>query len=545
MWILHILKVVFRSSRILSALTIALNLAAALIPMAQVMALAALIDAVVRIHTSGFPVSGIVWPLLAIISLLILNMFSEKINNFIKAGLINRLRIGYMPELTDKRAKLEYKYIENPDSLDLISRVLQKPEEWIYDSFSNLIKIASLFITIISLASVIIYYMWYIGLSIVIIAAPLMAVAVRGGKATYEANKKATKYVRKREYFSEILLGREAYLERFIFGYGPELTKTWRENFEIARGINFKTTAVWIVKSSVSGIFSVFIYAVIVCFLLYMAIHGTITIGIFMALVNAVYQLTRSMTFDLAWTMEALVKNREYIKETNTFLSMGETPGSIDKPSSTPLEFESLEFKNVSFKYPNTEAYILKGLSFTIDKGRHYSFVGVNGAGKSTIIKLIAGLYNDYEGEILLNGWPLKNYSYASLKSVCAVAFQDFCRYFISIRDNVALGNINSMENDDVNEEVFQALDILNMTGFVNGLPDGINTNLGKIKAGGIDVSGGEWQRFALARFCANPGTLRILDEPTAALDPVSESRFMRNSRNYQRIRLRCLSATV
>ncbi len=160
-------------------------------------------------------------------------------------------------------------------------------------------------------------------------------------------------------------------------------------------------------------------------------------------------------------------------------------------------------------------------MSFVIEEGRHYAFVGANGAGKTTITKLITGLYEDFEGEILINGKSIKTYRQDQLKAMCSVVYQDFARYCISFRDNILLGDINSFDNlDNMNKSI----ETVELQDVVGGLPLGISSNLGKIKNDGVDLSGGQWQRIAMARGIVSPASIRILDEPTAALDPISES---------------------
>lgn len=521
-WVGNVLSVFYQTGKWLLFLTIFLNVFFALIPMIQMIALADLIDSAMKMQQDGFLLSAVLPPVIVIVALLIVKNFSDKANSLISVRFINRLRIEYAMKLSEKHAKLEYKHLENPESLDLIARVMDSPEQKLYDCLTNLIGAVSLYITIFSLASTIIYYAWYIGLLLIMVAIPLMIVAVRGGRATYEANKIATKYKRKYQYYGQVLTSREASLERTLFGYGTKLNDTWKDNFELARKINFKTISKWIVKSSGYGIISTLILAIIIVCLIYMSINKIITVGIFIALVNAIYQLNGSMTYELSSRMESLVKNKEYINEVKTFLSKSEAGGATSKPQSPPLTFDSLQFKDVWFKYPGGDTYILKGMTFLLEKGKHYSFVGVNGAGKSTVIKLISGLYSEYEGEILLNGKPLRDYSQSELKSICAVAFQDFTRYFISIHDNIAIGNSNNMSNE---EEIQNAVAALHLGDVLDSLPQGIESNLGKLSQDGVDFSGGQWQKLALARFFVNPGTLRILDEPTAALDPVSESK--------------------
>jgi len=198
-------------------------------------------------------------------------------------------------------------------------------------------------------------------------------------------------------------------------------------------------------------------------------------------------------------------------------------------PPETDLEFFCLEFKNVSFKYPGTDTYILKNLNLHIKNGIHYAFVGKNGSGKTTIIKLITGLYSNYKGEILLNGKDLQLYSRAVLKGMFSGVYQDFARYAISAEDNITLGDINNILSPLTITKAKEAAASFDILDEILALPQGFKTPLGKIEEGGVDISGGQWQRIAMARSLVSPAPFRILDEPTAALDPISESRMYEN----------------
>jgi ATP-binding cassette subfamily B protein len=151
---------------------------------------------------------------------------------------------------------------------------------------------------------------------------------------------------------------------------------------------------------------------------------------------------------------------------------------------------------------------------------KHYAFVGINGAGKTTITKLLTGLYDNYTGDIFIDGRNLRDLKQAELKALFSIVYQDFAKYQISMIDSIGIGNIQGVSE----KEILNAVHILGLDEAASKLPEGLNTPLGKIKEKGIDLSGGEWQRVAIARTLVSRAPLHILDEPTAALDPVSES---------------------
>jgi ATP-binding cassette, subfamily B, bacterial len=261
----------------------------------------------------------------------------------------------------------------------------------------------------------------------------------------------------------------------------------------------------------------------------------TISVGLFISLVTAVFSMVQMMSWGLTNSVDQLARHREYLKDLTEFAALDELPGAELPHTTPPPVFESIVFRNVRFKYPGMDSYILDGLTLDIHAGRHYAFVGVNGAGKTTITKLLTGLYDGYEGEILLNRRPLSSYPQSDLKSFFSVVYQDFARYSIPFGDNIALGDVNGMQRDDAYSAVLPVVEQLGLREAVDNLPNGLASPLGKIRDDGQDLSGGQWQRVAMARSVISPAPLRILDEPTAAMDPIGESRLYEEFENISR----------
>ena len=177
-----------------------------------------------------------------------------------------------------------------------------------------------------------------------------------------------------------------------------------------------------------------------------------------------------------------------------------------------------IEFKNVSFKYPGSERYALRNLNFQIRLSEKVCIVGANGSGKTTFIKLLTKLYTPTEGEILLDGVNIKEYDYVSYQSLFAPVFQDFCKYNLPLSLNIALE-----ENYDKNR-LEDAIERSGLKPFVSSLAKGYDTSIGKrVDKSGVEPSGGEGQKMAIARAIYHDAPMYLLDEPTAALDPLAE----------------------
>ncbi|HPP36588.1 MAG TPA: ABC transporter ATP-binding protein, partial [Clostridiales bacterium] len=292
------------------------------------------------------------------------------------------------------------------------------------------------------------------------------------------------------------------------------------ERYEFARKFRMKVSVKNFIKQKMGGIITSILSTAVMFAMLPPVVQGKIDIGMFIGMMGGVFSLSGKLSWGVNWIIEDLARKREYLKDLTEFMKLEEHDDANTLPDRT-MTFRTIEFRNVSFRYPGTEKLILDNISFVIESGKHYAFVGVNGAGKTTVTKLITGLYSNYEGEILVDGRPLRSMSQAEIKGLSSVVYQDFAKYYISMYDNIALGCLNQ-EHDRADIE--NAAGLAGLSDTISRLPDGLDTPLGKIQEKGVDISGGEWQRVAIARGIASSAPLRILDEPTASLDPVSES---------------------
>lgn len=210
-----------------------------------------------------------------------------------------------------------------------------------------------------------------------------------------------------------------------------------------------------------------------------------------------------------------------YLQDFFDFLELKPLSGNHAGARKVPRPIrQGFEFQNVSFKYPGSDEWALRNLSFHLRAGEKLALVGENGAGKTTIVKLLAHLYEPDEGRILLDGIDLCDYDPADLRSQIGVIFQDYFRYMLTAAENISVGNIAERANRPLVEE--SAEKSLADT-VIATLPKKYEQMLGKRFAGGVELSGGQWQKVALARAYMRDAQLIILDEPTAALDARAE----------------------
>ncbi len=516
-----IIKIPFKFAPVQATLVALQKLLDGVVPTLQILATAKFLDTAISVFKKEEDTSDIIAPLIFVIILLAYKWISKQLSKFAEVQIKNKLRGEFRVNIVEKIATLRYGHIEKQESWDLISRVIKEPEVQCTKAYITSLDMATMILQILGILAVLFVQVWWSALLIVLISVPLFFIALKSGKESYEANREVEKNKRKVKYLEEVLNGREGVEERTLFGYSDKINSKWHKEYETARKKEFKVTLKWFINMKAGGVIIAILSVLIVLILIGPVTSGLLSVGMFMSIVNSVFNLIQYLAWSLPEYGDGLAKNKEYLIDLTNLVKLEGDEGYLLKPAMSSIKLESLEFRNVYFKYPGTENYILKDMSFVIEEGKHYAFVGTNGAGKTTITKLITGLYEDFEGEILINGKSIKSYGQDDLKAMSSVVYQDFARFFISFRDNILLGDINRFDDiDNMNE----AIETMELHEVACGLPAGINSNLGKIKNDGVDLSGGQWQRIAMARGIVSPASLRILDEPTAALDPISES---------------------
>jgi len=337
----------------------------------------------------------------------------------------------------------------------------------------------------------------------------------------YEKNFRQTPRKRIMDYLRQVAGGKEAAKELKLFNLSAWFTNRFRglsqeiyeENVELAN-----KKMLWgglLSLISTIGYYSAYVFAI------YEAISGRYpTIGVF-ALVTAAIQQAQSNFQQAFSTASGIADQALFLTDLIAFFEI--KPSVQDKPNALPAPRpirRGFEFRNVSFAYPGTERRVLKNFNFTIEPGQRIALIGENGQGKTTVVKLITRLYDPTEGQILLDGIDLRDYSLDDLHREMGVIFQDFMRYEMTVRENIGVGHVEVPHSEaDLETAAHKSL----ADEVVKKLPGGYDQMLGRRFVSGVDLSGGEWQRIALARAYLRDAQLLILDEPTAALDAKSE----------------------
>jgi ATP-binding cassette subfamily B protein len=255
-------------------------------------------------------------------------------------------------------------------------------------------------------------------------------------------------------------------------------------------------------------------------FILIQTVGALITVGTLTFLAGSFARM-RGLLQGIMGRFSKIAENALYLQDLFDFFAIQPIIEGERKGRKVPVPFrEGFVFENVSFRYPGSERWALRDLSFELRAGEKLALVGENGAGKTTLVKLLARLYEPQSGRILLDGVDIREYDPESLRAAIGVIFQDYQRFQLQVRENIAVGDIGQREDQPRIEDA--ALKSL-ADSVVKALPKGYEQMLGRRFAEGVELSGGQWQKIALARAYMRDAQLLILDEPTSALDARSE----------------------
>lgn len=429
-------------------------------------------------------------------------------------------------EVVKKRARLHYGFIEDKDTWELANRISKDVKnqlwgmlQWTCNLMLAIIRIFGVFLILFTESA-------GLGILVLLVSIPLLLFSIQSGKKNYNAFKTSEVYERRSDYLMEAMVGREGAEERALFDFTGMVNGAWHEQKDFSRKALVKAVSWQEGRLAFGGAISNFVSTGIVLVLVTALVKGDLSLGMFIALSKAIYDMIDLVGNELGRSVVRIARYAAYMKDLTDFAFLREQEGTLDLPAEMPVPFERLEFKKVSFRYPGTERYILRDMDMVLQKGKHYAFVGENGAGKTTVTKLLTGLYDGYEGSILLNDRELRSYSPAEVKAVFSNVWQDFARYQDTAAANILMGDIRHMEEKEARLRMVHLAESLGLGEELRSLPEGYDTHLGKLAEDGVDLSGGQWQRVAMARSLMNPAPVQVLDEPTAALDPISESRL-------------------
>lgn len=489
----------------------------------------------------------LLWGLLLLVLLLLGNSM-QRVGLYQMDLVSCRLMERMTPDIAKRMTELEYASFEDPDTQNVFQKMSGSPELGIYNCCLSTLLVIQRTIVLVSSMAVVFSISPWMGLGIVIIGIPMLFLGNYAAGRNMAVTTASADTRRRMSGIKELLTDRQAIYEMKVFHAERLFVQKWNAYSGQYADIALSELK----KETIADMGSRLLNLVYVLFVVCMAaaglMGGGLTLGQFTAALTAVSGIGNSLN-DCNRQVVWLLGNAMEIGYYMDFLKL-ETRRDLGKEDT--LSHYSIAFENVSFRYPGSRRDILKNITFYVREGERIAFVGENGAGKSTIIKLLCGLYEPNTGNVTVGGVPVRELTPRLRTQVLSVVFQDFQAYQMTLRENIAFGNQKAMDDD---EKLLQALrqaggeelagtgrraesmeqagtgkqtEAMERAGTGNRAT-GLDRHLGRLEEDGQDLSKGEWQRVAMARAFVSDARYVILDEPTASLDPVAESRMYEN----------------
>ena len=456
-------------------------------------------------------------------AVLLINIISNVISAKIKWRQF-KIRFSYMNLINYKTMDADYENIENPDGMTKMqkaSQTINSDESATQSIMNNINETLAGLINIISLSAILTAINPILLLVITALTLVQHGLHRLGNRWDYQNGDKWALFYRKLGYIDNISGDFARAKDIRLYNL-----KTWlRDVFsmELRKYIKWEKTA-----EKHAYIFFDVSYAVIyllICngisfaYLIINVLNASITIADAVFYFSAVGAFTNVLT-GIMFSVRDLNKNSLAICHLREFLGMADR-SNRSSGAALPDSAPEIEFQNVSFTYPGAESPALRNISFTIKKGERVAIVGRNGAGKTTLVKLLCGLYRTSGGSVTIDGREINEYNRDEYYTLISAVFQDIYLFPVSISQNIALCREGAIDEEKITSSVRSA----GLEDKINSLPDGQNTFLLKgVLENAVELSGGEKQKLALARALYKDGLLLVLDEPTAALDPIAEN---------------------
>lgn len=423
--------------------------------------------------------------------------------------------------LLEKAGKLALTDFENSESYNKIQRAKTSNKIYVYFTYS--VIVLQLFITLILSMTILIKWKWWSVFIILITSLISTFVTNKLNEMRYIMLRNRTESERERWYYQFLMTNDLAFKEIKLY----DLSKFFIGRFADICDKFIKEDRLFLKKANKNRFLTLLLeeISIGICFL-WIALDtfgGKILIGDFVAYINTLSNV-RSRISGVMSQISLIYNDNLYIEQIFEYLDMPQ----VQKKSCKQVkinEIENIKIINLSFKYPSNESkYVLKNINLTINKGDNIAIVGQNGSGKSTLIKIISGLYENYEGSIYINDVDLRVIDKSSLNAQVSILFQDFTKYEMSLRENITVSNISKMKDD---KRIQKILKEVNLEKYSNDLEQ----QLGFWFNNGRQLSGGQWIDVGIGRVLFREASLLIFDEPNAALDSISEKEIFKEIR--------------
>ena len=530
-----LVRLIWSTSPVLSILMIVLRLARSLTPLFELYIARLIVDTVVASRLHGADWTRLIHLFLSAIAIAITSDLLARGSILVESLMGDLFANRTSVRIMEHAATLDLAQFEDPTFYDLLERARRESTGRI-GLFSQALAMAQDLITLITLSTAMIVFNPWLLLVLGVTVLPSFIGETHFAGLGYSLLFRWTPQRRLLEYLRFVGASDRTAKEVQMFGLAPWLTERYRvlaqQFYEENRSLSQRRAMV----SASLSLLGTFGYYSAYGLIIYDTVRGFVTIGT-MTFLAASFAQSRDIIQRLLLGATEVYQQILYLRDMFLFFEI--KPTIINRPNARPVPRpvrEGFVFDNVGFQYPGSERWAIRHVSFALHPGERLALVGENGAGKTTLTKLIARLYDPTEGRVLLDGVDLRDYDLTALRHAIGVIFQDFVRYDMRFDENIGVGRI-----DETQEYLTRAVAATNGSApsvpgpiqsaahdsladtLLPRLPDGYAQMLGRRFEDGVDLSGGEWQKVALARAYLRNAELLILDEPTAALDARAE----------------------
>ena len=515
-----VLRIVWESGPVVVSLGLVFRLISSLTPLAALWITKLIVDGIVQIVSSHQPAKPMLWWLVAAeFAIAIFASLLGRTIDYLDALLADKYTRHVSIRVMKHAAELDLIAYEDPVFYDRLERARVQATDRL-GMIQSIGRLVQQVITAASLSAYILLFSPWLLLLLIVGILPAFLGESHFAFLGYARNFRQTPVRRELDYLRVLGGSREAAKELKLFGLKDFLIARftrlsdllYRENVDLARRRLIAGSFLSMIGTA--GYYSAYVYVI------WRTATGFLTIGKMVFLTGAIIQASGNIQ-QIFSTLSSIADQALFLTDLLAFFEM--QPTICSKPHALPAPrpiLQGFEFRNVTFRYPGASRLVLNGLDLHLRVGERVALIGENGEGKTTLVKLLTRLYDPVDGQILLDGVDLREYDLEDLYREIGVIFQDFMRYEMTARENIAVGRIDELDNLPLLRD---AADKSMADEVIERLPRDYEQMLGRRFENGVDLSGGEWQKLALARAYLRDAQVLILDEPTAALDARSE----------------------